>query len=137
MPQKKPRRIPLGEALDELDPLMSRSKFYGQKSAGKPGPRWTMVEQLQIRSGRNGLTLDRRRFERWLKTLQGELAHDAHPNSARFGKHAASSGQERSYGEQLAHLCHALESEAISRQQFDRAVASLEAGAASRGSVEK
>lgn len=127
MPPKKPRRISLSDALKELKPLMSKSAFYGDKKAGKPGPRWTMVDKLQIRTGRNGLTLDRRRFERWLSTLEGEPAHEAHPNSSRLGHYSNSNESGApSYGASVGALYRALEAGAINREQFDRALASIE-----------
>lgn len=120
-----PDRIRLSEALERLEPFMSKSNFYGTSS--RPGPRWTMVSQLDIRKG-PPITLDRRRFYAWLETLRGELAVDQHPNAMHLGDHArrATDPDEDGYADRLVVLCRALDAGRISRSQFERAVADLE-----------
>lgn len=125
MPEQKPRRISLQDALTELRPFMSKATFYGDKKSGNPGPRWTMVDRLKMRHSRNGVTLDRKALERWLKTLEGDPAHNAHPNSARLGDHSRSKGGTKSYGADVAALYRAVEAGAINREQFEQAMDSL------------
>ena len=113
-------RISLTEILRTIK--MSRSTFYG---ARRDGPRWTEVDRLDIRSGRYGITADRKRFERWHRELQGPPARMPHPRAARLGEHARHAPSKETYGEQLAALCAGLEKGAITRDQFDHALATL------------
>jgi hypothetical protein len=65
-------RICIAEALHHLKPFrIGRSSFYG--TPDRPGARWTLIEELDIREGRT-LTMDRKRFNRWLRCLSGEPA---------------------------------------------------------------
>lgn len=116
-------RISLSEVVGTIKPLMSKSTFYGSKK--DPGPRWTEIERLDLRSGPYGVTADRQRFERWYREIQGELASTPHAIAARLGDHARRTPSEATYGEQVAALCSALDHGAITRQQFDHALATL------------
>lgn len=118
-------RISLSEIVATIKPLMSKSTFYGTKQ--NPGPRWTEIERLDLRSGPHGITADRQRFERWYREIQGELASTAHAIAARLGARARRTASVGTYGEQLAALCSALDHGAITRQQFDHALATLPA----------
>jgi hypothetical protein len=118
-----PDRISLSEVVRTIKPLMSRSTFYG--SPEDRGPRWTEVDRLEIRSGRYGVTADRKRFERWYRELQGDLATSPHATAARLGGNARRVATEETYGQQLAALCAALQKEVITQDQFERALATL------------
>ena len=117
-----PDRISLTEIVKTIKPVMSKSTFYGSQQ--NPGPRWTEIEHLDIRCGRR-ITADRRRFERWYREIQGDLASTPHEIAARLGGRGRRAPHQGTYGEQLAALCSALERGAISRQQFDHAMATL------------
>lgn len=127
MPRKNlaPERIRLSEALIHLQPIMSRSTFYG--SGAEPGPRWTMVAELDIREG-PPINMDRTRFFRWLRRLRGEPASSRQPRSERLGERAAPArfGYDGRYGLHLAALCRALETGKISEEMFQRSVRDLE-----------
>lgn len=117
-------RIGLSEALIDLEPFMGKSTFYG--SAAIPGPRWTMVERLEIRCGKR-VTLDRAKFFRWLKELSGELAVNRHSSSRRLGmSQNRKVDTRRSYGSAVLELCQALNDEKITREQFDQALINLD-----------
>ena len=121
-----PDRISLSEIVKTIKPVMSRATFYG--STENPGPRWTEVDRLDIRHGRR-ITADRQRFERWYREIQGELASTPHEIAARLGDRARRAPSKATYGEQLAALWSALEQGAITRQQFDVAMATLPSAA--------
>lgn len=70
---RKSPRISWREAKRYLQPFMSKSTWYGTRE--RPGPRWTMVERLDIREG-PPLTMDRDRFFAWLRELAGDLAYE-------------------------------------------------------------
>jgi hypothetical protein len=118
-------RIALSEMLTRIRPLMSRSAFYGSRSA--PGPRWTLQDKLDIRIGSAAITANRNKFEAWFSVIQGSIATGAHPNAQRLGLHAvpAPTRSDESYGVRLAVLCEALAQQRISQEQFDAAVESL------------
>jgi len=117
-----PERIRVSEAIRLLKPYMSRSAFYG--TATNPGPRWTMVDQLDIRDSRSHLTLDRRGFERWLRELVGDRATAAHRRVERLGEAAARKRPE-SYGEAVALVLRAREEGVLSREEAERALRDL------------
>ena len=121
MPNTTTERISLSEIVTTIRPLMSKSTFYGTKQ--NPGPRWTEVAKLDIRSGRHGITADRQRFTRWYRELQGQLATAAHPKSARLGDRARSSAD--TFREELVLLCAGLAAGRITEDDFDRAVVTL------------
>lgn len=124
MSSTPPDRIRLSEIVQTIKPLMGKSSFYGSRE--KPGPRWTDVERLDIRVSRKGVTADRERFERWYRELQGGLGYEPHPTAARLSRaRRRPAPTETTYGEQMAALCAALDNGAISREQFDGAIATL------------
>jgi hypothetical protein len=120
-----PDRIRLSEALAHLRPIMSRSSFYG--SVSRPGPRWTLIGYLDLRNG-PPITLDRKRFFRWLRKLVGGPATGRQRGSERLGERACPTAPHSSsnYGEALAALCRAIEAGHITRDAFKRAVADLD-----------
>jgi hypothetical protein len=130
MPVIAADRIRLADAFVHLKPLMSRATFYGSQS--NPGPRWTMIAQLDIREG-PPINMDRRRFNAWLRRLQGGPATDRQPVSKRLNGEPASTcgGAYQSYGDQVAVLCRALEAGRISESVFERAMRDVEGGAGS------
>jgi hypothetical protein len=122
MPKEKivPRRISLAEALEHLRPLgIGKSTFYG--SSSHPGPRWTLVAELDIREG-SAITLDRGKFFAWLRKLTGERARQSSERAFRLGGHLRTTpATENSFGELLSALCLALEAGQISDAEFQRA----------------
>jgi len=124
-----PKRIRASDALRQLAPYMSRSRFYG--TAINPGPRWTMVDQLDIRDSGSHLTVDRGRFERWLRELAGDRATAANGRAERLGEAAARKPPE-SYGEGVALVLRAREDGLMSRDETERALRDLR-GIASKG----
>lgn len=123
MPPVPPDRISLADIVKTIKPVMSRSTFYGSKE--NRGARWTEIQVLDLRRGRYGITADRQSFERWYREIQGELASTPHEAATRLGGHARRAPSQATYGVQLAALCSALEQGAITRQQFDHAMATL------------
>jgi hypothetical protein len=120
-----PDRISLSTALEHLRPFMSRSKFYGAPAS--PGPRWTMIDELDLCAG-PPMTLDRPRFFRWLRHLQGSPARLTHTNARKLGRYSLSDTAAEisgSFGERMAALCRAHEAGHISEATFQRAVRDL------------
>jgi len=116
-------RISQAEALQRLKPIMSKSSFYG--TVGKPGPRWTEIDRLDIREG-PPVTLDRARFEKWFETLMGAPAMSRSNCYRRFGANSEmEAGPRATYGSQLVELLRALQAGIIDRDQFDQAAADL------------
>lgn len=123
-PEVTPERIGITEALVHLAPFrIKRSTFYG--SSREPGPRWTMIDELDICDG-PPITMDRRRFYRWIKTLKGKRAIERSANAGRLGENAMPAIATESYGDHLSVLCSALAAGMITQEQFDRAVADLD-----------
>jgi hypothetical protein len=118
-PSMKTDRIRLSVALKHLTPFMSRSTFYA-------GPRWSMIEELDIREG-PPLTLSQVKFTRWLKTLAGNLAVGRQAVSGRLGVHAqllSVPGQD-AYAVAIRALMQSLESGELDAEQFRRGVEAL------------
>jgi hypothetical protein len=112
----------VSEALRQLTPYMSRSSFYG--TSKDPGPRWTMIDQLDIRDTGTHLTLDRGRFERWLRTLVGERATAANDRAGRLGS-AGARKAPNSYGEAIATVLRAHEKGLLTKLELERALTDL------------
>lgn len=83
MPLVPPDRISLADIVKTIKPVMSRSTFYGSKD--NRGARWTEIQRLDLRRGHYGITADRQSFERWYRTIQGELASTPHEVATRLG----------------------------------------------------
>src|SRR5690606_13583667 len=108
MKQDVSSRISLSEALTLLKPVMSKSSFYG--SADNPGPRYTHIHALDIREGRR-ITLDRRKFLRWLDRIVGPPATSRSVRAARLNGHRKNGNL--SEPPSIAALCQALKEGAI------------------------
>lgn len=84
-----------------------------------------MIDELDIRDG-PPITMDRKKFSRWLETLKGKRAIKRSTNAERLGTRAIPARATVSYGNRLSVLCSALASGKISQEQFDRAVGDLD-----------